>query len=189
MKIRTSDETLISALRILANDIVSGDGVANAAIAEAADRLQELSTPVITLMASEVAVGHCVIIDEVEAPCLSHVALIVSVDNDGNPVAKYLSDRPKYTSHNKRGVRCKGATPVSKFGIRLVVKGNKFVAESIGPSTATYREGGTRYWQDKFPASETARISLMSKAKFDVSTPLSPVEQERSSELMAKAGL
>ena len=34
-------ETLIKALRILARDIESGDGVANAAIAEAADRLQE----------------------------------------------------------------------------------------------------------------------------------------------------
>ena len=34
-------ETLIKALRILSRDIESCDGVANAAIAEAADRLQE----------------------------------------------------------------------------------------------------------------------------------------------------
>jgi hypothetical protein len=40
---RSTDETLISALRILARDIQSEDGVANAAIAEAADRLAELS--------------------------------------------------------------------------------------------------------------------------------------------------
>ena len=40
---RTSTETLIKALRILAVDIQSADGVANAAIAEAADRLEELS--------------------------------------------------------------------------------------------------------------------------------------------------
>ena len=40
---RTDDSTLIAALRILARDIESGDGVANAAIAEAADRLQELA--------------------------------------------------------------------------------------------------------------------------------------------------
>lgn len=38
---RTDTETLISALRILARDIESQDGVANAAIAEAADRLEE----------------------------------------------------------------------------------------------------------------------------------------------------
>jgi hypothetical protein len=35
-------ETIIGALRVLANDIQSQDGVANAAIAEAADRMEEL---------------------------------------------------------------------------------------------------------------------------------------------------
>jgi len=40
---RSSTETLIAALRILAAEIQSPDGVANAAIAEAADRLEELA--------------------------------------------------------------------------------------------------------------------------------------------------
>ena len=39
----TETKTLIEALRILARDIQSEDGVANAAIAEAADRLEELA--------------------------------------------------------------------------------------------------------------------------------------------------
>jgi len=39
---RSKTETIIGALRVLANDIQSGDGVANAAIAEAADRMEEL---------------------------------------------------------------------------------------------------------------------------------------------------
>jgi hypothetical protein len=39
---RTPDATLISALRILARDIQSGDGVANACLMEAAARLEEL---------------------------------------------------------------------------------------------------------------------------------------------------
>jgi hypothetical protein len=39
---RTDTPTLIKAMRILAQDIQSGDGVANAAIAEAADRLEEM---------------------------------------------------------------------------------------------------------------------------------------------------
>ncbi len=42
MGARSSTETLIKALRILARDIKSGDGVANMCIAEAADRLDEL---------------------------------------------------------------------------------------------------------------------------------------------------
>ena len=39
---RSSTETLITALRVLARDIQSDDGVANAAIAEAADRMEEM---------------------------------------------------------------------------------------------------------------------------------------------------
>jgi len=39
---RSKTETIIGALRVLANDIQSGDGVANAAISEAADRMEEL---------------------------------------------------------------------------------------------------------------------------------------------------
>ena len=39
---RTKTETIIGALRVLAKDIESGDGVANLAIAEAADRMEEL---------------------------------------------------------------------------------------------------------------------------------------------------
>ncbi len=39
----SSTESLIKALRILARDIQSEDGVANAVIAEAAQRIQELS--------------------------------------------------------------------------------------------------------------------------------------------------
>jgi hypothetical protein len=39
---RSSTETLIEALHILAGDILSEEGVANAAIAEAADRMEEL---------------------------------------------------------------------------------------------------------------------------------------------------
>ena len=39
---RSSTETLIVSMRVLAKNISSEDGVANAAIAEAADRLEEL---------------------------------------------------------------------------------------------------------------------------------------------------
>lgn len=40
---KTDDKTLIEALRILSRDIQSDDGVANACIAEAANRLAELT--------------------------------------------------------------------------------------------------------------------------------------------------
>lgn len=38
---RTDDETLIQALRLLARDIISEDGVARSVIMEAADRINE----------------------------------------------------------------------------------------------------------------------------------------------------
>lgn len=40
---RTPNDILISALRILAEDIQSEDGIANACIVEAADRIEELT--------------------------------------------------------------------------------------------------------------------------------------------------
>ena len=40
---KTNNKTLIHALRILARDIQSKDGIANACIAEGADRIEELS--------------------------------------------------------------------------------------------------------------------------------------------------
>ena len=43
---KTDTNTLIKALRILARDIDSEDGIANAAIAEAADRLEKLQRKV-----------------------------------------------------------------------------------------------------------------------------------------------
>ena len=42
----TETKTIIEALRILARDIQSEDGIANAAIAEAADRLEKLQRKV-----------------------------------------------------------------------------------------------------------------------------------------------
>ena len=46
---RTDTRTLIKALYILARDIESGDGVANAAIAEGARRIEELEERNISL--------------------------------------------------------------------------------------------------------------------------------------------
>ena len=42
----SSSATLVSAMRILANEIQSDDGVANAAIREAADRIEQLETSI-----------------------------------------------------------------------------------------------------------------------------------------------
>ena len=46
---KTNSKTLIKALRILSEDIQSDDGVANACIAEAADRIEELEAKITEL--------------------------------------------------------------------------------------------------------------------------------------------
>ena len=43
---KTKNKTLIKALRILSEDVQSDDGVANACIAEAANRIEELEAKV-----------------------------------------------------------------------------------------------------------------------------------------------
>lgn len=46
---KNNSKTLIKALRILSEDIQSDDGVANACIAEAADRIEELEAKITEL--------------------------------------------------------------------------------------------------------------------------------------------
>ena len=49
---RSTTDTLIAAMRILARDIPSDDGVANAAIADAAGRLEEQEAEIVRLEAA-----------------------------------------------------------------------------------------------------------------------------------------
>jgi len=49
---KTNNKTLIEALRILARDIQSSDGIANACIAEGADRIEEQDKEIKTLRRS-----------------------------------------------------------------------------------------------------------------------------------------
>jgi hypothetical protein len=51
---KTKSKTLVKALRILSEDVQSDDGVANACIAEAANRIEELEAKV-----SELTVKLC----------------------------------------------------------------------------------------------------------------------------------
>ena len=49
---KTDSETLVKALRILAVEIRSGDGIANEAISEAAERIDDLSAIAIEMLAT-----------------------------------------------------------------------------------------------------------------------------------------
>lgn len=55
----SSTPAIISALRILARDISSEDGIANAAIAEAADRLEEIDSDLTAIRAAAIRLRDC----------------------------------------------------------------------------------------------------------------------------------
>ena len=59
---KTDDNTLIAALYILSHDIQSADGVANACIAEAAGRMQELLDE-ITILKSQLRLKEMLLDD------------------------------------------------------------------------------------------------------------------------------
>lgn len=56
---KTDTETLVKAMRILARDIHCEDGVATAAIAEAADRIEELETAIRRLADQDATLSVC----------------------------------------------------------------------------------------------------------------------------------
>ena len=107
-----------------------------------------------TLQVDEVAVGHCVIINDVEQPCGRLVSVVVAVDGDV-VVTKYLNADPVLTPYNKTGVanRRETVTPCGHFGVSVVVNSDgQYLCEPVAESRATYSDGDLRPWQEYGPA-------------------------------------
>lgn len=66
MKTRTDTDILVKALRVLAQGIKSGDGAANTAIAEAADRLHELRDKVVEQGLTLACLTDCILGEDAE---------------------------------------------------------------------------------------------------------------------------
>ena len=106
------------------------------------------------LPAEEIAVGHCVILNDAEQPCGRLVAVITAIEGD---VAwcKYLNRNQAMNEFNHgRGMKIErdssihNLTPVGKFSVDvwLDAKG-RYWCEQFQPSEATYRDGKPRAWQ------------------------------------------
>lgn len=116
-----------------------------------------------TLPASEIAVGHCVIINDIECPEGQMVSVVVEVGSE-RVITKYLKDRREFDSYNKRGVQNwrNTVTPVGKFGVSVRVDADgKYWCEPVGESTAAYSDGKPRYWQEKAPIRHLGRMELL----------------------------
>lgn len=127
----------------------------------------------VELPASKIEVGHCVILNDAEEPSGRMVCVIVDA-NDESVWCKYLnSDRMFDSFNNRRGMRIlrypglHDMTPLNVFGVRIfacyeagtntVHGGWRYCCERIGESTATYRDGHPRRWQEREPFKHWAR--------------------------------
>jgi hypothetical protein len=98
-----------------------------------------------SLACSEVAVGHCVILNDFDRPCNKLVAVITKIEN-GRVIARYLSNR---TMMQECHALIDGVTPISQFGLSVITDGLFFWC-AINPTatpTATYPNGEKREWQ------------------------------------------
>jgi uncharacterized protein HemX len=97
MSRKSSTDTLIAAMRILARDIQSGDGVANVAIAEAADRLAEQQARIAELAAKAaagrraVAVTAGALVDLLSASDALIERWHTPLWKDAKPTAEYIA--------------------------------------------------------------------------------------------------
>jgi hypothetical protein len=97
--------------------------------------------------------GNCVILNDAERPCGEMVVVVVQV-NEGRSdyLCKYLNADPKFDAFNRPPMQTtlSEATKVEDFGVCIRSNGKKYWCEKVGDSTATYRDGRPRYWQEKF---------------------------------------
>lgn len=101
--------------------------------------------------------GDCIIINDIERPCPGLVAVITS-KRKGVYFVKYLNADPKLSSYNRPAMKCalRDATLLSDFGVRLLIDAMHYWVEIVGYSTARYRDGVIRKWDDPCPGRKYA---------------------------------
>ena len=99
----------------------------------------------LVLPSSEVAVGHCVIINDCDCPGGNLVALVTSA-SDESVEARYLS--VETGMRECRSSSPASVTPVGEFGVEVRHDGVDFWCEVVGGSVATYEDGEPRSWQE-----------------------------------------
>lgn len=108
------------------------------------------------LAASEIAVGHIVIVNEHEAPEGRMLAVITAIEGV-NVRCKYLNVEKEFSPYNRSGMvnQIAVTTPADLFGVRVMAEQECSGAEVVywceltGESTATYRDGKPRHWQER----------------------------------------
>jgi hypothetical protein len=154
---------------------------------------QSLSVGHTTLPCTEIAVGHCVIVNHIEQPCGRLLAVITAIEGD-TVRCKYLNAESDLSAYNKRGGMspgCDMVTPVGWFGVEVRCERSNESGEvlyscvRLKSSIAKYRDGKVRSWQEHgYPNRYVARQDILRVAiQAKTATDVAPVERsEHASE-------
>lgn len=119
----------------------------------------------VELMGSEVAIGQCVILNDVDQPCTKLVAVVTNIAN-GCVYAVYLS--PDINVGRTKTGKCSSpimyVTPLNAFGVRIWRQGNAYrcVPDQTLPITAEYPDRKPRVWQERHePYWRPARVGML----------------------------
>lgn len=115
-------------------------------------------TNVEILPGSEVAPGHCVIINEYDRPSAKLVAIITEI-RSGMIHCRYLN---RDVDKNYKNVVTFDPTPTDTFGVEIHSNGSCYWVERIADSQAVYKDGKPRPWQgdsasEPFPIIQSLR--------------------------------
>lgn len=96
---------------------------------------------------TKLAIGMPVIINNVDRPCTRLVAVITNIDNDTGIVhAEYLCKETLMAQCSSQAYR---VTPLSEFGVTLIIEKGEMKCDPVKKSTAMYPDGGHRKWQEE----------------------------------------
>ena len=122
----------------------------------------------IALNSTELKPGCCVVINDVEQPCAKLIAVVKEIVGS-SVTAVYLRDGKELKPYrNGFHGRTETVTPISRFGVKVLIDDGLYWCEVVGDSTATYEDGKPRRWQDyqgvvkRQSNSEAERIALRS---------------------------
>jgi hypothetical protein len=114
----------------------------------------------IELNASDLKVGCCVILNELEQPCSKLIAVVWKIESV--LICRYLCDWDHLKPFFRNGVRSAvhEATTVGHFGVSVKFEDGRYWCEQSGESIATYDDGKPRYWQEEFGVKRTADVRV-----------------------------
>lgn len=119
------------------------------------------------LLGSEVSLGHCVIMNDVDQPCAKLVAVVTRIEG-GVVYGRYLFKDLANSFKREARDAIERVTPIEWFGYRVFYAHPSYrcLADPCLPHIAKYPDGDARRWQDRSgvelwsASAESAQIAI-----------------------------